>query len=61
MSPWYRVAPIDFGRRKLAKTELTPHPERKPDTFSYQHFVFTVDKIAALLKILMRGLPFVSH
>ena len=51
MPPWYRVAPIDFGRRKLAKTELTPHPKRKLVTFAlHQHFVFTVDKIAALLK-----------
>ena len=51
MSPWYRVAPIDFGRRKLAKTELTPHPKRKLITFAYQHFVFIIDKITALLKM----------
>ena len=62
MPPWYRVAPIDFGRRKLAKTELTPHPKRKLVTFAlHQHFVFTVDKIAALLKIKLIAILYVFH
>ena len=60
--PWYRVAPIDFGRRKLAKTELTPHPKRKLVTFAlHQHFVFTIDKIAALLKIKLIALLNAFH
>ena len=62
LPPWYRVAPIDFGRRKLAKTELTPHPKRKLVTFAlHQHFVFTVDKIAALLKIKLIALLNAFH
>ena len=62
MPPWYRVAPIDFGRRKLAKTELTPHPRRKLVTFAlHQHFVFTIDKIAALLKIKLIALLNAFH